>query len=156
MVSAAAQPAHRAISTCAQYACHPRRSRCCFIDSTANAGVYNGFTCPLPDGAAKYCNAICGNTPVPIYDDDGPPDDDGDTASTEADLAKSNAAMRLAMAADHARVQSRLAANPPPGPSACNSKCTRKSPALESGDFRVAPTKADPIVTLEKQNTKVY
>ena len=41
------------------------KGECCYFDSTADSGVLNSYTCPLPEGAAFYCNAQCGNTPTP-------------------------------------------------------------------------------------------
>ena len=37
------------------------KGECCYLDSAADSGVYNAFDCPLPEGAADYCNAECGN-----------------------------------------------------------------------------------------------
>lgn len=35
---------------------------CCFMSSTADAGIRSQYDCPIPEGAKSYCNAVCGNT----------------------------------------------------------------------------------------------
>lgn len=46
---------------------------CCYLSAANNAGIYTAFDCPLPDGAAEYCHAVCGNSPKPFPPPAPPP-----------------------------------------------------------------------------------
>lgn len=113
------------------------KGECCYLDSAADSGVYNAFDCPLPEGAADYCNAECGNTPDPrpSTDDEGPGPPPGPPHSAPTRAPRDNETASLLAAATDTDLSGVLPRVDPAPLEAlrdgadCNAACTTPSNA---------------------------